>query len=81
MKQAYIKDKTEFNKVAEKYGFTKRNIGNICEKWFKQTGRMEIEIYNGSNKIMFTNKGWNRNMGKSEATKFIKDILHLIEWR
>ena len=81
MKQAYIKNKKEFNEVATQYGFTKRYVGERYEQWFKQVGRVEIYVFDRSNEIRFCDKGKCVLKSKKFAEKLIKDISHLIEWR
>lgn len=81
MKQAFIKDKKEFDKVAKKYGFIKKDIGEVYEKWHKQIGNVEIYIFDLSDEIRIWKKGMSITESKKNMKKYIEDILHLIEWR
>lgn len=81
MKQAYIKNKKEFDKIATEYGFVKKDIGEVYEKWHKQIGKVEIYIFNLSNEIHIWKKGMSITEGKKNMKNYIEDISHLIEWR
>lgn len=81
MKQAYIKNKKEFDKVATEYGFVKKYVGEVYEQWSKRMGSVEIFVFNLSNQIHILDKELCITKGKKRIEKFVKDISHLIEWR
>ena len=81
MKQAFIKDRKEFDKVAPKYGFLKRSIGEYTEHWYKTIGKVELYIFNLSSRVSFYEKGKTIFKGKKYTEKYIADILHLVEWK
>lgn len=81
MKQAFIKDKNKFDKVAKEYGFIRRYIGEIYEQWYKRIGKVEIYVFIGSNQIRTSENGASRRMAKGNMEKYVEDISHLIEWK
>ena len=81
MKEAFVKDRKEFDKVAPEYGFVKKYIGEIYEQWYKRIGKVEIYIFVGSNRVRAAKNGVSGRMGKGYIEKYIEDISHLIEWK
>lgn len=82
LKQPHIKDINYFNKVAQEYSFEKRDVGEIYQRWEKRVGNISIEIYDHHPYLLhFTKKYTTFYPNKKTAEKYLKDILHLIEWR